>query len=518
LSTNRKIIYLIIIPLAIYLGWMLSEPQSAGTMMLVGGLFGLLLIPILLRWHRPLLFFSWNASMIFSFLPGRPPWWMAIGMAAFLILVLQWVIEKKTPLLTVRSINWMLGVILVLTLFTAWQRGGIGMRVTGSESYGGRRYIYIFAAIICFYALSFIRLPPERVPRYLGYYFLGGLTHIIPNLIAYLMVYGGQAYGWGFFLFSYDYAVSQLQTQYLGGDILRLGGISLAMVFTFFYLLARFPVREFFSMSRPWLPLLTLLVVGIAALGGFRSNLILMVLVFGIKFALDRLLFTRLFFALLLAGVLLFTVALPVMDKLPLSVQRTVSFIPYVPVDPLVRMDAFATTEWRLQMWRVLMEDLPKYLLIGKGYVIDPTDLYMIDYSMRRGFATNYEAALVAGDYHSGPLSVLVNFGIPGALVWLAFCAVSLRVLIRNYRYGEERWRHYNGVLLAFYIAKLVIFFLIFGDFASELYIFTGTLGVSLALNGGVREKPAAPRPVIKVPALDVRRFEREPVLARRAS
>jgi hypothetical protein len=514
LNTNRKLIYLILIPLAIYLGWVLSEPMSRGAKLVVGGLFGLLLIPILLRWHQPLLFFSWNASMWVGFLPGNPPWWMTIGAAAFLILLLQWIIEKKAPLLTVRSINWALGVILVVTLITAWYRGGIGLRAMGSESYGGKRYIYIFAAIISFYALSFLRVPPERVRHYVAYYFLGGLTHIIPNLIA----FAGPAFYIGFVLFSYDYAVPQIQTQFLGGDILRLGGFALAMQFTFFYLLARFPIREFFSMNRLWLPFLTLAVVVIATLGGFRSSLILMALVFGVKFSLDRLLFTRLFFALLLAGVLMTAAMIPVVDKLPFSIQRTMSFIPFMPVDPLVRMDAFASTDWRLQMWAVLMEDLPKYLLIGKGYVIDPTDMYMVEHSMLRGFVTNYEAALVAGDYHSGPLSVLMNFGIPGALAWLAFCVISLRALIRNFRYGEERWRNYNGLILALYITKLILFFLIFGDFATQLYEFTGLLGLSLALNGGVREKPATPRPVVKVPTLDVRRFEHEPVLARRAS
>lgn len=514
LGTNRRLIYLIIIPLAIYLGWVLSEPRSFSTMLAVGGLFTLLLVPILLRWHRPMLVFAWNSSILVFLLPGSPPLWMPIAGAAFLIILLQWIIDKKTPLITTRPINWTLALILIVSLITAYIRGGIGLQAMGGEAYGGKRYVFIVGAIVGYYALSTLRIPADQVKRYTAFFFLGGLTHIAGNAIA----FAGPSFYWLFSIFSYQQALSQIQAEFAGYELVRLGGVSVAMLFVFFYLLARYPIREMLSLNRPWLPFAVLASVALATLGGFRSNLALMALVFSLKFVLDRLLWTRLFFGLLLLGAIIAAVTLPMADKLPYPIQRTISFIPFIPVDPFVRMDAQGSTFWRLEMWSVLMDDLPKYLVIGKGYVINPTDIYMLEHSVMRGFVESFEGAIIAGDYHSGPLSVLVNFGIPGALAWLAFCIVSLHAIIRNYRYGEERWRSLNGFLLALYSAKIIYFFLIFGDFALQLYEFTGLLGLSVAINGGVREKPVAKRPVVGVPALDVRRFEHEPALARGAS
>jgi hypothetical protein len=514
LNPNQRLLYLIIIPLAIYLGWMLAEPMSPGAMLTVGLLFTLLLIPILLRWHRPMLMFAWNSSIMVFVLPGSPPLWMPIAGAAFLIILLQWIIEKQTPLLTVRSINWALGFLVVVSLITAYVRGGIGLQAVGGEAFGGKRYIFIMGAVIGYYALSLMRIPEDRVKRYTALFFLGGLTHIAGNAIA----FAGPSFYWLFNIFSYEQALSQIQAEFTGSELVRLGGISVAMLFLLFFLLARYPIHEIFSLSRPWLPFVVLLSIVLAALGGFRSNLMLMLMVFGLKFILDRLLWTRLFFALLLVGLIIASVTLPLADKLPYSMQRTLSFLPFVPVDPFVRMDAQGSTLWRLEMWSVLMDDLPKYLLIGKGYVINPTDLYMLEHSVMRGFVEGFEGAIIAGDYHSGPLSVLVNFGIPGALGWLFFCWVSLRALIRNFRYGEQHWRNLNGLLLALYSAKIIYFFFIFGDFALQLYEFTGLLGLSVAINGGIREKPVPQRPTLPLAALDVRRFEDQAVLGRGAS
>ena len=38
------------------------------------------------------------------------------------------------------------------------------------------------------------------------------------------------------------------------------------------------------------------------------------------------------------------------------------------PARPVARMDAQGSTEWRLQMWKDLVPEIPQYLLVGKGY------------------------------------------------------------------------------------------------------------------------------------------------------
>ena len=93
----------------------------------------------------------------------------------------------------------------------------------------------------------------------------------------------------------------------------------------------------------------------------------------------------------------------------------------------------------------------------------------------------------MAGDYHSGPLSILIPFGIFGLLgvVWLI--VAGFRVLYRNYRFGDPALRKLNTFLLSYFIARVTFYFVGFGALSNDLTLFLGVLGLSIALNGGVR-------------------------------
>jgi len=73
---RNVLIYAIILPLAAVIGYLLASPQDFDSMVLVGLVFGTLLIPVLMRWHHPLLVVGWNASINLFFLPGQPSLWM----------------------------------------------------------------------------------------------------------------------------------------------------------------------------------------------------------------------------------------------------------------------------------------------------------------------------------------------------------------------------------------------------------------------------------------------------------
>ena len=100
-----------------------------------------------------------------------------------------------------------------------------------------------------------------------------------------------------------------------------------------------------------------------------------------------------------------------------------------------------------------------------------------------RGFTTAWEGAALAGDFHSGPLSVIIPFGIWGVLAfgWLLYAGA--RFLYTVYRDGPEELKMINRFLLAVFLARILFFFLIFGALSSELFGFTGLLGLSVALN-----------------------------------
>lgn len=117
---------------------------------------------------------------------------------------------------------------------------------------------------------------------------------------------------------------------------------------------------------------------------------------------------------------------------------------------------------------------------------------------MRYSRAPNYESDLLVGNYHNGPLSIYIPFGIFGTIAFFAFLGLALRALYRNYRYGRDELKIYNRFLFAYFLSRTIFFMVAFGSFHSELYIFTGIMGLSVALNHGVCRKPvSAKRPVV---------------------
>src|SRR6516162_8571651 len=72
--------YALVAPVAVMLGYLLAEPNDFFTFISVSLIFVLLGMPLLLRWHLPLLFLLWNTTVVVFFLPGHPPMWI---LAAF---------------------------------------------------------------------------------------------------------------------------------------------------------------------------------------------------------------------------------------------------------------------------------------------------------------------------------------------------------------------------------------------------------------------------------------------------
>lgn len=101
---------------------------------------------------------------------------------------------------------------------------------------------------------------------------------------------------------------------YQSTGMVRWGGVTAACTAVYFFMLARYGIRDIFTLRNPWrLPLLVLLVAG-SLFGGFRSSFALLVLVFVLQFYFDGLLRTVLFPVLLSAGIILLAVLVPVAE------------------------------------------------------------------------------------------------------------------------------------------------------------------------------------------------------------
>jgi hypothetical protein len=379
-----------------------------------------------------------------------------------------------------KSLLFLGGVVLVTGRLT----GGIGFQSLGADRYGGKYYFYILAAIVGYFAFSSQRVPPHRAGLYLAMFFLPGLTSLISNL--------AYAAGPGFYFIYNIFPAAFAQDQAAGDaalnsfNIVRIGGLQAASLALSAYLLARYGIRGVLDQAKP-LPAFLFLAscVGWVACG-YRSSLILFALIFLVLFYVEGLHRTRLlaaFAALAIAGG---AVLLPLADRLPLAMQRSLAFLP-INVDPMLTAVAKNSTDWRIEIWKVMIPQIPKYFWKGKGYLVNPHDLELASNQAFRMDAGTAYGAILSGDYHSGPLSVIIPLGIFGVIGFVWFLTAAIRVLYHNYKYGDPSLRRINACLLAVFVARVIEFIFVFGSLYGDLCIFTGLIGFGVSLNGEVR-------------------------------
>lgn len=495
------VIYGVSLPLAVVLGYLLAQPMSLKSIAVVGGVLGVLLLPLLVQWHHALLVIGWNAAITPFFLPGQPDLWMLMTAASLPLTLLARTLDRNRRLDFPPSLAIPLLLLAAVTLATAFATGGLGFRSLGGTTYGGRRYLTILLAIAGFFALAWGRLPKEHRRWYAGLFFLSAGTALVSDL-AYLL---GPQFYFLFNLFSVGEASTQIYSDMSQQPdaIARFGGVAGAASAGLFFMLLWWGIRGLMDFTRPWRAALFLGVFGLGLMGGFRSLVVIMGLVFIFQFFLEGLHRTRFLFWLLAVVVGLGLLLLPVMDRLPLAAQRTLSIIPGAPVSQAVKDDARISSDWRVEMWQVLLPEVPHYLWQGKGYAMNPTDFYLAQAAAARGIMKDYEPYLISGEYHSGILTLIIPLGVWGLLAFLAFLAAGTRALYLNRRYGDAELRMVNTFLLAFFLAKIVYYVVIYGSFYAELRVFTGVLGFSLCLNHGICRPPVrntSPAPAQNAP------------------
>jgi hypothetical protein len=474
------LVYGICLPLAVFVGYLLAEPFTFTTFTTVGLLLLVLAIPILLNWHHQLLVLSWNATAVVFFIRGRPNLWLVMVALSLVASLLQGALSRRMKFVHVPSVTWPLVFLFVVIALTARLTGGIGLRSLGGEVWGGRRYVFLFGAILGYFALASRRIPLERAPLYVALFFLGGLTWVIASM--------ENVVGPSFYFIFAVFPVEQMPG-IVSGFIPRLAGVPLAAIAALSFMLARYGIRGIFFAGKLWRALLFFLLFVAMLFGGYRSYLITVLLFMGIQFCLEGLHRTRLLLVVLMGGLLVGIACIPLLPHLPVGVQRCFAWLP-VEIDPAVRLDAEGSTEWRVNMWKTALPEIPGYLLLGKGFAIDPTDLQLTLAGWQRQVGGG---SYVSGDYHNGVLSLIIPLGIWGVIGFLWFLAASLHVLYRNYRYGDPSLRMVNTFLLALFVTRSVTYLFVFGSFFSDMPIFCGLIGFSVSLNGGVSKPAPAP-------------------------
>jgi hypothetical protein len=332
---------------------------------------------------------------------------------------------------------------------------------------------------------------------YTALFLLGTATQMISSLSSHL----GPLAGFVNIFFPGASNVNQPQGDPMAMENLeRFGGVAVACVAVGYVLVARYGIEGCLDFRKIWRPIIFFGAFAASFFGGYRSLVIMVVLTLTVLFCFEGLLRSRLMPIVVLGLILVGGICVSFSDRLPLPVQRCLAIFP-LKLDPYAKLSAQASSDWRLEIWKFLLPQIPQYLFLGKGLTFDANDMAM-NMTIGAGVGSDPGGQLtLAGDYHNGPLSVIIPFGIWGAIAFLWFIVAAIRVLWANYKYGDPEMRKINSFLISYFIAKVLLFFFIFGGFVSDLATFIGLVGFSITVNGGVAKRvPVAvvgPQPVL---------------------
>jgi O-antigen ligase len=485
--TRNHLIFGLCLPLAVLLGYTLADVQDPASRIVILIALAVLSVPLLMKWYHPVLVLSWNSVVQFALL-GSLNLWCVMAVLGLFIAILNRSINAQEEFLLEPSLTRPLLVLTAVVAITAMTTGGIGLRVFGSDLVGGKSYVWIFCAIAGFFALSSRPIPEHRAYLYIAMFFLPGLTSMIGRLV----IWSGVGLDYVPLFFPLDAPPDALgidKSEDLGA--VRISGVVLASMSVFCWILARHGVAGVFDFSKPWRFLILAASLVLGMFGGFRSAIILCGLVFAILFCLERLWRTRVMGILvalvLIGGALVAGYA----DKLPLTVQRTLSFLPFN-FDPLSKLSAETSTEWRLEMWRRVLPQVPQYFFKGKGYTISADELFLVREAEAFGAGTTVDISTYAGDYHNGLLSIIIPLGLYGTVAFFWLVMAGTRFLYRKYLESPPALRQVNAFLFALFLARILFYTFIYGSLASDLFHFLGILGVSVALNVRAKREPLA--------------------------
>ena len=153
------IIYVVCTVLAIIVGCSLTNPLTYSTFAVVGIIALILVFPLLLRWHYPLLLFAWSTNITLFFIKGMPTVWLALVVLSLGISIMHRALSKDMHFIRVPQITWSLICMIGVVVVTAELTGGFGLRTFHSEIYGGRKYIFLLVGILSYFALTAQRIP-----------------------------------------------------------------------------------------------------------------------------------------------------------------------------------------------------------------------------------------------------------------------------------------------------------------------------------------------------------------------
>jgi hypothetical protein len=463
------------------LGLLFAGMLLAADLMLVAvllaGLGWMITLPYHAKLSAVLAISTFSSALIVPFLPGRPYAWEAAALLAWSGLIVVLMLRQFPPDFreTLRRNRWIyLGIIIYCaTLVLLMSQRGFGLRIFGSSQQGGRLYLQQLICAILPLLFATVRMDEKLFTRALVLMWLLSITYFISD---FAFTFGGAA---NFLLRFFEVPGDALnfETINMRFGIRRFQSFLNAGMGLMFLLLARHKLTDFIGRSIWWLLPSAVGIFALSLLSGHRGYVLLVVgtmivLMYAQRFFTMR---TAVLAPLVLGALLI--VAYGLADRAPLSVQRAISFLPGIRVNPQASADAASTMHLRRVLRHAGIQMIPEHFWVGRGFTkyLDmrqlPYDAEMVDFHLSQGM------------FYNGFIGLLVNTGISGTvgmmLVITGGTALSFRVLRLVRRTGSDRFLYRAASVLAGYFLTSAFFFLfLHGDSELALKNFALQLGM----------------------------------------
>ncbi len=361
-----------------------------------------------------------------TFLPGDiQPFEIMTALAFSKYLVEQFVFRKRRqqfgPPMDVFLIAGFMG---ILVYHAALNK--MGMRVFGSDIWGGRGYVASVLGVLCYLMMISARSSPSILRHIPAAILLASGFDLVVSIATAQSAAVARAVA-PFYSAISTLALEEDITQRIGA----FGNFGAALVV---FVLAKGDIRGVWRPER-WGALLGL-TLGTAAvfLSGYRSA-VLGLLLIGLA-AMLRDLRGRAIIPVALMACALF--ALPMVHdtlfRLPYQVQRAITFLPGK-WDPDAAMTAADSTEWRLMVWKKWQDsEFPRHPWFGRGFGFRYEDLasqIRAEDMFVRGRDSQIERFVLVGELHNGLFSVVDVVGVVGATFFVIFCVRQLYFVLR---------------------------------------------------------------------------------------
>ena len=337
------------------------------------------------------------------------------------VILVYWLLMRMMGYVKVtwQSVWWMDLMTLVVLIYFAltyyWHPVSVRLLGVETEYMGGLAYVWCLAAMVTYCALGIIPCSLQELGKVLRYAFLLSLVVCLYNTVRGYSSFGGYSAmveGASSDRYNLFTAIGQILFQWMVCKYSLLG------IVTSFWKLAALCTAIFAII-----------------LCGFRESLVrvcsffLFVSVVKRQLALLACLFACSY------ALLLYLSSEEVLVHAPFGVQRVLSIVPGVKVDPAIKREAQGSSNWRIVMWKWALDPRTRYIkdyIWGDGFGLSYYWVKLTTININRGRMKMASQEMFAenGTWHNGFIAIMHRVGLVGwGLMFLWWLLATFLVL-----------------------------------------------------------------------------------------